>query len=481
MSNAWEALCAYAETTARWRNTAALLQWDQETGMPYPAAGLRAEQSADLTRLLHQRQHDGTWEDLLKAAKNESEKLSDREQKALAFWEKEQEKTKRIPESHVIALSRLQSRAFLAWNNAREGKNKEAYLDCLSELVELKKETCALLGFADNPYDGLLDQYDPGLSSELVDGVFAHLSKELPKRILALEKNMPETPFPIALSKEEQIELGHELLEWIGFDLSRGRLDKAPHPFCLSMSPNDVRLTYQINEKNPGVFIWAILHEGGHGLYEQGLHAEPAGTPLTTAVSLTIHESQSRFWENHMGRNLEFWQVVCLEKGWPPNYAEHIWKHANKVSRSQIRIYADELSYHLHILLRYRIEKGLIEGSLQAKDVETAWNDMALDFFGQVPAQPAEGFVQDIHWAHGSMGYFPTYTMGSLLAAHFSTQIFQEADAMPKLIQKAKAHFEEKVFCHGALLRSEELLPNNPKEIVDCFLHYIDSKYQAYL
>ncbi len=481
MSKAWEALCTYAGTTARWRNTAALLQWDQETGMPYPAAGLRAEQSADLARLLHQRQHNGEWEILLEAAKNETEKLSAREQKALAFWEKEQEKSKRIPESHVIALSRLQSKAFMAWKNAREGKNKEAYLACLSELVQLKKEECALQGFTENPYNGLLDQYDPGLSTDLVDGIFDSLSKELPKRILTLEKNMPETPFPMLLSKDKQIELGRELLEWIGFDLSRGRLDKAPHPFCLSMSPNDVRLTYQLKKDKPGVFIWALLHEGGHGLYEQGLEAEPAGTPLTSAVSLTIHESQSRFWENHMGRSFVFWQMVCQEKGWNPNHAQNIWKHANKVSRSQIRIYADELSYHLHILLRYRIEKGLVEGSLETKDVETAWNDMALDFFGEAPKQPAEGFVQDIHWAHGSMGYFPTYTMGSLLAAHFDAQIFNEADSMTVRIQKAKAYFAQNVFCHGALLRSEELLPKKPQEIVDCFLQYVDSKYQDYL
>ena len=366
------------------------------------------------------------------------------------------------------------------------------FQNSLEKLVELRKEECELIGYTNHPYDALLDRYEPNLTTKDVDLIFQDVKDKLVPFIKRIAENnhVDESFFYQSYDQNKQWDFGIELLEQMGYDFDSGRQDISAHPFSSHFSPEDTRVTTRIDENNLSEMIWSCIHEGGHALYEQGILSENYGTPLGNSVSLGIHESQSRLWENHVGRSLEYWKYNYPNlKSLFPDKLKNIdyykfYEATNNVKPSLIRTNADELTYHLHVLIRYEIEKGLIEGSINVIDLPTIWNQKYYDYLGiNVPCD-SKGVLQDIHWSHGSFGYFPTYTIGSFYAAQFfhkaSTEInnintkigngdfIELLDWLRNKVHKHGERYDAKVLCER--ITGEEL---NFKY----FMEYVTRKY----
>lgn len=341
---------------------------------------------------------------------------------------------KKFPPEFVEKMALLTSKAFSVWVEARQKSDFKHYQPILEEIVEMKKEEAELIGYTNSPYDPLLDEYEPDMTTAKVDAVFEPLAIELAKLIGSLNAatvpQLPEFKYPIEL----QSRLNQEISAELGYDLKAGVISVSPHPFTVSMHSSDVRVTTRYDETDFWVALGSTIHEVGHGLYEQGLPEADWGTPLGEAVSLGIHESQSRSWENFVGRSQSFCEYLYpkLEKhfGKLPYTPEQLYLWLNKVKPVPIRVESDEVTYNLHIVLRYELEKALIEGQMTVADLPAAWNAKIKNYLGLDIKNDAEGVLQDVHWSHASFGYFPTYTLGNLYAA----QLFASAEkAMPGL------------------------------------------------
>ncbi|MGF1677790.1 MAG: carboxypeptidase M32 [Candidatus Methylacidiphilales bacterium] len=409
-------------------NASSLLQWDQEIMMPAKGSDYRADQLALLSGWAHQRWTDPEvkrWLDEVSV-----EDLSCDEQVNVERWRYDLERSRRIPADLVEESARLESQAHEAWKMARSRSEFDLFKPYLVKLVACARRKADLWGYELEPYDALLEGHEPGLTSAQLRALFTPLATDLAcccEKAFAMTKSpgLPEVVYPI----ERQVAFNRRIVEALGYDFSRGRMDVSVHPFSSTLGPQDHRITTRYDEKDFTGSLFGALHEAGHALYEQGLPPEAFGTPLGSSVSLGIHESQSRFWENQIGRSTAFW-----EYGYPvaceyfPELSqitmEDVVAYVNRVERSFIRVDASEIGYDLHVILRFEVEDRLFNGDLDVEDVPSFWNERFKAFVGLEVPDDARGCLQDIHWSMGGFGYFPTYTLGSLNAA----QLYAAAD-----------------------------------------------------
>ncbi|MDQ3332389.1 MAG: carboxypeptidase M32 [Planctomycetota bacterium] len=459
--------------TAVLASCSAVLGWDEQTSLPPGGAEHRAEQLGLLAGLVHQRATDPRIGELLselEASNHFSPETADGA--LLREARRDFNRKTKLPQRLVEQLSRTTTLSQQAWVDARKRKDFNTFQPWLEQVVTLKREEADALSAGGEKYDSLLDDYESGATSALIAEAFAALRTELVPLLEAIRTSgiQPDASlitrrFPV----DAQRAFGRAAAKAIGFDFQRGRLDEAAHPFCSGIGPGDCRLTTRYDEYHFPQAFFGTLHEAGHGLYEQGLPAERFGTPLGEACSLGIHESQSRMWENFVGRSWAFWSHFFpqAQRAFPEALtgvdAESLYRAVNDVRPTFVRVEADEVTYNLHIMLRFELERPLIAGDLSPADVPEAWDAIFQRDFGLKPSNVSEGCLQDIHWSAGLIGYFPTYTLGNMYAA----QLFEQAradlgdlDAMFRAgeFEPLKSWLVENVHQHGRRYRPTELI-----------------------
>lgn len=475
-----------------------LLHWDQETYMPEDASGIRAEQQKMMAGLIHKNKTSKLFASSLsklidlKTGRILAKGLDKPKNAALKVWRRDYLRDTALPSRFVEDFAKLTSQAILVWRNARKENSFRRFAPYLDKIIQMNRKKADLLGFKEHPYDALLDLYEPEMTTKKIAPIFSDLKTFLVKLIKKIQAK-PEIDDQFLhgkFSQDKQIDFGLQLLEGINYDLKKGRLDLSAHPFSSASHPTDSRITTKIHPTFLLSSIRAVLHEAGHGLYEIGLPASEYGSPLGKPVSLGIHESQSRWWETRIGQSLPFWEYYypLLKKEFKTLEKvslETFYKASNKVKPSLIRIEADEVTYNLHVILRFELEKALIEGKLPVKDIPEAWNEKMKTLLGLVPPLDKDGCLQDIHWSMGAFGYFPTYTLGNLYAAQFFAAFEKEHPNWEKKVAKGGLKFvnewlEKSVYCHGQQFSSLELVKNisNQPFSSEPFCHYLESKYK---
>lgn len=491
MSDAYQQLVQQISEIGQLESVEAILDWDQETYMPPKGVNARAEQLSLLARLIHDRRSDSVVGDLLSrmngAASDPIKETNIRETQRIY------DRSVKVPSNLVGRIAKVSTHAKSAWSVARRDNNFNHFAPHLKELVELKREVADYIGYEKERYDALIDEFEPGAKTDEVAAVFSQLRDSL-RQFVAELKDAPKQPDKSILTRHypraKQVQFARILAESIGFCFESGRIDVSTHPFCSGTTPCDVRLTTRYDEKFFSMAIFGTLHEAGHGLYEQGLDTEHTFTPMGLATSLGIHESQSRLWENIVGRSHAFW--------------EHFYKDAqalfteslsdvpldafvgaiNAVHPSLIRVEADEVTYNLHIILRFELERALLDGKLDVADVPEAWNVKLDELLGIRPETDTLGCLQDIHWSMGTFGYFPTYALGNLYAAQFYAAAEK---AIPDLADRIRrgdfatllGWLRDNIHRHGQRYRPADLVKVVTGESlsVEPFLSYLRNKF----
>lgn len=469
----------YQQLTSRFRewsllnSCASLLGWDERTYLPTRGVGHRSDQMALLARMSHDLLTAPETAELLERVEAKAKDEPPGLDGAATIREirRIQHRAQKLPRRLVEELAGCIIHAQQAWQEARQANQFESFQPWLERIVALKREEAQAVTYLDVPYDALLDEYEPGATTKAVASLFADLRAELTPLIAAIaassrrpNKTILERNYP----PDRQAEFGTAAAERIGFDFAAGRLDLTAHPFCSSIGPGDCRITTRYNPRRFTDGFFGILHEAGHGIYEQGLDPSHYGLPLGMHASLGIHESQSRLWENQVGRGLPFWEFFFpkAQQAFPDALGGvglvDFFAAVNDVRPSFIRIEADEATYNLHIILRFELEQALISGDLQPADVPGAWNEKFEQFFGILPPDAAQGCLQDIHWSMGGLGYFPTYTLGNLYAAQFMEQAKLDLGDLPADFRRGefgrlKSWLNTKIHAHGLRYRAGDL------------------------
>lgn len=483
-------------------SAASLLSWDQETYMPPGGGQARADQLSTLQTLAHDTLVSPEIETLLvkwvdpatgQALDVPGDPWDEPSRSLLREVWRDFSRAKKLPSDFVKKLSRECSLAQQVWIEARKKSDFKLFLPNLRTVVSLKREETQYLGYKDSPYDALLDTYEPGSTVAQLRPLFASLKGRLVpllNRIVASPVTIDETLLTRSYDVTRQVEFGKLILTAMGYDFDRGRLDLSAHPFTTSFHPTDVRVTTRVYERELPACLFSCIHEGGHGLYDQGLDPAQYGTPLGDSLSLGIHESQSRLWENCVGRSRPFWRCFypLLQQTFPDQLAtinlEPFYAAINKVKPSLIRVEADELTYNLHIMLRFEIEQDLIEGHTQVEDLPTIWNEKMRDYLGLVPTRDAEGVLQDVHWSLGAIGYFPTYALGNLYAVQFFDQAGRELPNLDSEIEAGRLTvltrwLNQKIHRWGRTFTADHLVRRVTGSSLspEPFLSYLETKF----
>jgi carboxypeptidase Taq len=473
---------AYAELTRLLREASTLysaisiLGWDQETQMPPHASPLRAEQMAVLSTLVHERRTSARLGDLLAACEADAALTADPAAAAnLRAVRRDYDRATRLPPDLVREMAETSSRAMHVWRDAREQNDYATFAPWLEKTVALNRAAAEALGWpaGGELYDALLDTYEPGMSTAEITRTFDALRAGLAPLIHAVaasgvrpDLGWQRTPVPVT----RQVAFNRGLVGRMGFDLDAGRLDESAHPFCDGIGPGDTRLTTRYAEDQFASALASTLHETGHALYEQNLpKADLFGQPLGEAASTGIHESQSRMWENFVGRSRPFWEWVLPELrsafgggALDGVDVETAYRGMNVVAPNLIRIESDEATYNLHIMLRFDLERALLSGDLGVADLPAAWNDRIRADLGLTVPDDARGCLQDIHWSMGSFGYFPTYTLGNLYAAQFWVTLREALPGLDDDLRRGEfggllAWLKAQVHVHGRRYTAPEL------------------------
>lgn len=494
MENTLELYIQYTQQMRRIADikaASAVLQWDQETYLPTEGAQFRGQQISTLSELAHELFSKDTLGNLLNDLL-QKENLTAAQRRNVERTQEDYTKNKKFTSSFVRALSEQINKTFHAWIDARKQNSFSVYEKDLDALIQLKREEAAILGYAHHPYDALLDEFEKGATVSLIDKTFETLLpplKELFQKITAspqVDDSFLRRHFPA----QQQWDWGIHLLKELHFDFNRGRQDKSEHPFSTAFSPQDVRITTRIDENDFGNMTWSCIHEAGHALYEQGLPKDQYGLPLGEACSYSIHESQSRLWENNVGRSKAFLQHYFpqLQQRFPEQFRDvlfdQFYKGINKVQPSLVRTEADEISYHFHVFIRYELEKRLIDGTLATADIPAFWNESYKTYLGLKVPDDKLGCLQDVHWSHGSFGYFPTYSLGSFYAAQFFVKAKEETDTLEEDLRAGNTapllHWlRTTIHDKGRYFTSEDLCREVTGEGLNglYFLDYVRQKY----
>ncbi|HCS52123.1 MAG TPA: carboxypeptidase M32 [Planctomycetaceae bacterium] len=430
MNERYEQLVSQLQRLALLGSTGSVLGWEQETYMPEGGAELRSKQLSLLAGMAHQAATSSQLGEILDELS--TEKFDDPhcpEAVNIRQAKREYEQATKLPQRLVEELSRVTALAQQKWSRAKKANDFKAFEPWLQQVIDLKREEAQCLRNGDGPlYDALLDRYEPQMTTAQVQETFLPLRDKLVPLVaeIAEASNRPDASivsrnFPI----EEQKKFAAEAAKAIGFDFERGRIDESAHPFCSGFDPGDCRLTTRYDENFFNMAFFGTLHEAGHGLYEQGLNPDAFGLGMGSSVSLGIHESQSRMWENLVGRSHAFWKHFYpqAQAHFPTALKDvsldDFYRSINVVEPSFIRVEADEVTYNLHIMLRFELEQMLISGELNAAEVPGVWNEKFETYLGITPPDDTHGCLQDVHWSAGLIGYFPTYALGNVYASQF--------------------------------------------------------------
>ena len=420
------------------------LEWDQEVMMPERGASARADTISSLSKIAHEKIVSRDFKKALKEAGGAA-KLTARESAMVREAQRAYDRKAKIPSKLVQELAKAESEGLAAWRKAYASGKWSGFSDKITTLVKLQRRVAEAVGYSDVPYDALLDDYEPGATVKQLDPLFEGLRENTADLVRRIRKSKKKPQTSILTRKyphDAQMAFSKLVAEGMGFEFDAGRMDLSTHPFCSGFAVGDVRLTTRVNERDVRGCLFGSIHEAGHGLYEQGLDAKLQRTPIGSAVSLGIHESQSRLWENVVGRSLPFWKHYFpkAKKAFPEALKGVKLKDfhfaVNTVTPSFIRVEADEVTYNLHIVLRYEIEKALIAGEIETKDLPKVWNAKMKELLGITPKKDADGVLQDIHWAMGLFGYFPTYSLGNLYGAQLWDRIQRDLPTIHSDIEK---------------------------------------------
>jgi carboxypeptidase Taq len=494
---------AYSELVRRMKeigvlgNTAGVLGWDQEVYMPGANSAYRAEQLSLLAGMCHQKFTDPEMGKLMAQAESSKgltgDALSDSAVN-LREWRRSYDRSTKLPQKLVEEMTRVTSQAQVEWVEARRENKFSRFQPWLDKIIPLCREQAECYGYPEHPYDALLEDYEPGLTTWELNRLLPPLKENLSALSAKITSAKRQPDISILKRKcalTAQQAFCHRMAESIGFDFSRGRIDVSAHPFTTGLGPADTRITTRFEETNFENAFFSTLHEAGHGIYDQNLPSNGHyGTPRASAVSLGIHESQSRLWENLVGRSLAFWKFFYpeLKKAFPGVFddvsLETFHFAINHSAPSLIRTESDEVTYNLHVCLRYEIEVALIGGTLKTADLPSAWNEAMKKYLGVTPPNDALGCLQDVHWSHGSFGYFPTYTLGNLYSAQFFDAANKDLGGLEASFEKGdfsglKKWLNEKIHAQGQRYRAHELCRQaTGKELSgEIFLGYLGKKF----
>jgi carboxypeptidase Taq len=418
-AEAWTELTTTVRDVEALEGALGLLEWDQQTMMPRRGASGRGAQIAALAKVLHERVTQPKVGDFLTAL--EGGPLDEVQAAGVRNLRRTYNRATRVPQALVGQIAEAQSDAFNAWLGAKQSSDFASFAPKLEKLMDLVRERSVAIDDKSHPYDVLLDEFDPGTTMADLRVTFARLQKGLGELLSAVRDHADfpvyDHPFDVTLQRG----LHKDVLTAMGFDFDAGRLDDAEHPFSLGLHPDDVRITTHVYPTDLLASLWGTIHEGGHALYEQGLPTALRGTTVAKPASFGLHESQSRFWENYIGRSRPYceWLAGRIHARFPdaPADPERLYQAANRIHPGLIRIKADEVTYNLHIIVRFELEVMLFDGKLAVRDLPEAWNERYRQYLGVTPRNHAEGVLQDVHWSSGAIGYFPSYTLGNLYAA----------------------------------------------------------------
>jgi carboxypeptidase Taq len=471
-----------------------LLNWDQQTYMPPGGTQGRSNHMATLTRLAHVKFTSDEVGQLLEELKPYAQELDPDSNTARLVKVTSRIYTKkvRVPPEFVAEFARLTSQAHRVWEEAREESNFEKFRPYLEKIVELRRRYADFFAPYDHVYDPLLDDFEPGLKTADVQAIFSALRPQQVELIQAItEQPQVDDSFlhqPFDESKQEAF--GIEVITKYGFDWKRGRQDRTIHPFTNSIGVGDVRITTRFMPNYLDSALFSTLHECGHALYGQGIDPDLDRTPLGTGASYALNESQSRMYENLVGRSRDFWQHFYprLQEYFPTQLVnidlETFYKGINKVEPSLIRVEADEATYNLHIMLRLELEIALIEGSLEVKELPEVWNERMQEYLGVIPPDDASGVLQDVHWSSGLIGYFPTYALGNLISAQLWERVSADIPNLNAQIRRGEfsdltGWMRDKIHQHGAKFEPKEMVQRITGSVIDPapYMHYLRQKY----
>jgi carboxypeptidase Taq len=475
------------------RSVGGLLGWDQRTYMPQNGAAGRAEQLATIGRLAHEHFTADEIGQLLDQLAPLADQPENDDGALVRRTRRDYDQARKLPPEFVAEWAKARSLANKAWEEARRTNDMVMFQPYLDTSFDFAKRQAEYLGYEEHPYDALLDQYEPGMTTAQVRTLFAELKAgtvPLLKAIVESDVDVDDSILHQPFDERVQEQFGVEVTKKFGYDWSRGRQDRTAHPFAMGLNVDDVRITTRFYPDFLNAALFGTMHEAGHAMYEQGVGRSLARTPLAHGASLGVHESQSRMWENLVGRSRPFWQAnyARLQELFPQQLGsvdmETFYRAINKVQPSFIRVEADELTYNLHIMLRFELETAMLDGSLKATELEEAWNAQMGELLGITPPNPSEGVLQDTHWSSGLIGYFPTYTVGNVLSVQLWESALRDHPSIPDDI----AHNEfgnllgwmrEHVHQHGRKFMPNELVQRATGQPLQAqpYLRYLHTKF----
>ncbi|MBE0690965.1 MAG: carboxypeptidase M32 [Anaerolineae bacterium] len=495
MGDKYEQLVAHLGEFEDLEHAGSILGWDQQVNMPPGGAHARARQLSTLARLSHEMFTDDKTARLLEDAEREIDGMPyDSDEASLIRVVKEDyaERT-RLPSAHVAEFTRVTAEAHEVWVHARANNDFNHFRPTLERIVDLVIKTAEYLGYTDHPYDALINRYERGITTARVTEIFdGHKPRliSLISDVIDHADRVSDAVLHQDYDVDVQRAFGLDMVKRFGYDMSRGQQSVSVHPFCTTFSRNDVRITtrFDNNWLNPALF--GMMHESGHAMYEQGVGAALEGTSLAGGTSLGVHESQSRMWENIVGRSRGFWTWAfpILKQYFPAQLegmdVDAFYRAINKVERSFIRVEADEATYNLHIMVRFELETGVLGGKIKVADLAREWNGRFESYFGVEPPDDAHGILQDVHWSAGLMGYFPTYALGNLLSVQYYNRALKDHPSIPDEVAQGKfdtlLHWlNENIHQYGRKFTSDELTRRVTGESIqsDDYIAYLEHKF----
>ncbi len=473
-------------------HAASVLSWDQQVNMPPGGGEARGQQLATLGKLSHEKSTSDKVGKLLDDLKQEFAGSDSDDAALVRVAARNFDKTMRVPSEFVSEHAVVTTAAFEAWVEAKKKSDFSIFHPHLEKVFDLARKYVSFFPPSDHPYDVLLDDYEPGMKTADVQAIFDKLRPQQVKLIRNIKSaKQVKADFLHKKYAEKKVwDFSAAIASKFGYDFTRGRQDKAAHPFETSFSVNDVRITNRYEPDNPLATLFSGMHEAGHAMYEQGVNPAYERTPLANGVSSAVHESQSRMWENLVGRSLPFWEYFFpeLKKAFPTQLdgisAKTFYKAINKVEPTFIRVSADEATYNLHIMLRLELEIAMIEGKIAIKDLPEIWNAKMQEYLGITPPDDAHGVLQDIHWSAGLIGYFPTYALGNLVSAQLWEKINKDIRDLDQQIHNGKfdvllAWLRKNIHVHGHKYDPQDLVQKVAGSKIDpsAYVRYLTKKY----